>query len=103
MFKKAASLNAPFDQKLHQNPTAFASAWPGFSRLLLLLFKLDLMLARVQGELLTERLEADWYAEVDTHRRWRRRCFVLFSSLRHADMSCYRGGGIVTFIDKLDR
>ena len=56
MLKTPASLDAPFNQKLCQIPPVFASAWLGFSRLVLLLFGLDLLLVRVQGELLVELL-----------------------------------------------
>ena len=56
MFKTPASLGAPFNQKLCQISPVFASAWLGFSRLVLLLLELDLMLVRVQEELLAELL-----------------------------------------------
>ena len=108
MFKKPASLDAPFYQKFCQIPPVFASAWAGFSQLFLLLFGLDLMLVCVQRKLLAELLaagSAEWLAtssaEVDTHRRWRRRCF--YSVLEACGHALLRGGDNVTVLAQLNR
>ena len=90
--KTPASLDAPFNQKLCQIPPDFASAWLGFSRLVLLLFGLDLILVRVQGELLAAG-SAEWLTALsDGMLRWihivagGEDVFIRF--LRHADMPC---------------
>ena len=82
--------------KLCQIPPGFASAWLEFSRLVLLLLWLDLMLIRVQGELLAELLaagSAEWLAAISSGMlRWihivagDEGVFIQF--LRHADMPC---------------
>ena len=94
--QKTDLIGCSVQSKALSNPPAFASAWPGFFRLLLLLFGLDLMLVRVQGELLVELLAGLQLTLLNGVQlallRWihivagGEGVFIQF--LRHADMPC---------------